>query len=934
MKIRSKNISKLLFLAAICCPDNSYAQQTFSQERIDVGADTVMTVATSTAAASVIKSDDVNRRAGKNVATSVVGEGLGIFSRLNAGTFYEQMAVMQVRGLQTLNDNNDALILVDGIERELTNVTADEVESVTILKDAAAVALYGYKGINGAILVKTKRGKYNSSEVKFSIDHQYNWLTNKPSFVDAYTYANAINEARANDGLTARYTQDEVYAFKSGAYPYMYPNVNWLKETFRNHGVTNKYALQFSGGGDMFRYYTMASLITDKGFVNNSKANDGYSTQDKYVRGNLRTNLDIDLTTTTKLQVNLMGALGETNAPGDGTSLWYLLYSIPSAAMPIINEDGTWGGNATWDGTLNPVAQATGAGYTRYHEKTLYADMTISQDLSALLKGLKAKARVAYDNESIITEDHSMTYAYSQQIPGEWTNGEPTVASTYTGGQASTLGQSASISAFQRALHTDVGLSYSGVFGKHSLYTQLKWDFEFSDYYEANSTIYRQNFSWWTHYDYGHKYIAELALVESGTNRLAPGHKWAFSPTLSLAWVLSNEKFLKDNSVINFLKLRASVGLINADFLPSSSWNYYKQAYDVNGTSYAFSSVYTSDFGAATLGRIATTNSSREKGYKYNFGIDATILKGLDIQLEGFFQRRSGIWVDASGKYSSLIGFTAPYENGGKVDSYGFEASLDYNKQWGDFTLNIGGTFNFNGNKIKEMYEEPRAYSNLVKTGNSVGQYYGLKAIGLFQSEEEIASSPTQSYGTVVPGDIKYEDVNDDGVINDNDICAIGYGSTPQIYYNLHLGAEYKGFGLYMMCQGTGRYSAIMSTKSLYWPLTGNTTISQYAYDNRWTATNPNATMPRLSYSSNNNNYQTSSWWLRNRSYLKLRNIELYYRLPQSLLAKTKILNAAKVYLRGIDLFCFDHIDEVDAEAWGVAQPLTRSFDMGVSLTF
>ena len=450
-----------------------------------------------------------------------------------------------------------------------------------------------------------------------------------------------------------------------------------------------------------------------------------------------------------------------------------------------------------------------------------------------------------------------------------------------------------------------------------------------------NNTIYRQNFSWFTHYGYNSRYFVDLALVESGSSRLAPSTKWAFSPTLSAAWLISNEDFMQNAKWVNSLKLRASAGIINADYLPGDNvWTYYAQQYNTSGGTYPFDSGWNSEFGRTYLGQMATANPGHEKAYKYNVGIDAKLFDALDVTFDYWMQQRKDIWVSAAGKYSAVLGMDAPYENAGRVDSHGFELGLDYNKTVGNFSFNLGGSLMYTKNKIKEMLEEPRLYDNLVQTGNPYGQTYGLEAIGFFKDQADIAASPTQTFSTVKPGDIKYRDVNGDNIIDANDKVAIGHSTTcPEIYYNFHIGAEWKGLGFYAMFQGTGRYSAVLNTKSMYWPLIGNTNISQYAYDNRWTPEHQDAKLPRLSSESNANNYQTSTLWLADRSFLKLRNLEVYYNLPQSLLEKTKIVNGAKLYVRGIDLLCFDHIDECDPEAYGV-NPVNKSIALGLSVTF
>lgn len=938
--MNKKYIIVLSLFAGLCLPataQESNEEQTdkFVGQTIDVGAERLLTREEATGSVSVISSETTDRRSAKNIGNSIIGQGNGLISLQSGGRYADVNPTFYIRGLQTLNGKNSPLVMIDGIQRDIVSIAPEEAESVIVLKDAAAVALYGYKGINGAINIVTKRGKYNSRSVKVTYDHLFTSLANKPKFVDAYTYGLAVNEARINDGLTGRYSNQELNALRDGTMPYLYPNVNWVDETFRDNAMTNKYNIEFRGGGEKFRYYTMLDLISNKGFVKEPGANEGYSTQDKYVKGNLRMNMDINLTKTTDLQVNLLGVLQETSRPGAQADLWDLVYTVPSAAFPIRDKNGVWGGSDTWAGTQNPVAQSVGAAYYKNHTRSLFADMKLTQDLSGLTKGLNAFVRISYDNIANIYEDHSKEYVYSVNAP-TWADGasEPTVKSEIYG-KDSEMGTDAKTNEFDRLLHFDVGFNYQRTFGDHSIYSQLKWDYENNDPNGVNNTVNRQNITWWSHYGYMNRYFVDLALVESGSSRLAPGTKWAFSPTLSAAWVISKEKFMENVKWVNFLKLRASAGIINVDNLPGDEvWSYYAQQYSTSGGTYPFDSGWNSSFGRSYLARVATTNPSHEKAYKYNVGVDAKLFGCLDVTLDLWKEHRTNIWVTSEGKYSEVFGMDPPYENAGIVDSKGIEVGLDYSKKLGQVEFNVGGNFSLNKNEIKEMLEEPRQYANLVQTGNPYGQLYGLEAIGFFKDEADIAASPTQNFSTVKPGDIKYRDVNGDNIIDANDKVAIGYSTTcPEIYYSLHLGAEWKGIGFYAMFQGTGNYSAVLDTKSMYWPLINNTNISQYAYDNRWTPQNQNAKFPRLSSQSNANNYQTSTLWLADRSFLKLRNLEVYYKLPASWLKKTKIVNAAKLYVRGIDLFCFDHIDENDPEAYGI-NPMTKSVALGLSVTF
>ena len=521
--MKKGNIFVLTLLAGFCLPAAAQQDSTgiaFADQRIDVGSEKTLIREQSTASVSVITNDQVDKRSSKNIGNSILGRGNGLISLDGTGTYFAQNPTFYVRGLQSLSTSNP-LILVDGVEREITVVAPEEVETVTVLKDAAATALYGYKGANGAILITTKRGKYNSSEMSVHYDHLINYQTNRPKFIDGATYASAMNEALANEGKAPRYDANAMSAFGSGEYPFQYPSVNWVDETFRHHGVTNKVGVDFTGGGERFRYYTALNLLSDKGFIKTPDATDGYSTQDKYVRGNLRVNLDIDLTPTTMLKVNMAGILSEVSQPGSQANLWNNIYNLPSAAFPVKSEENDWGGNSTWAGTLNPVALSTDAAYYKTHERGLFSDMTLNQDLSSWVKGLGFFLKLGYDTYSTLYEDHSKSYVYGS-YPAVWTDGVMSKGTYFTGGERTEMGKSAATKAFARRLTAAGGLNFDRSFGNHYLYTQLKWDYDYQHLNGNNNSIYRQNYSWWTHYGYQGKYLAELALVYSGSSRLAP----------------------------------------------------------------------------------------------------------------------------------------------------------------------------------------------------------------------------------------------------------------------------------------------------------------------------------------------------------------------------------------------------------------------------
>lgn len=905
---------------------DSESAKAFKSQPIEVGANKTFTREESTASVSVITSKDVNKRNAKNIGNSILGQGNGLISIAGNGTYYENNATFYVRGLQSLSGSTP-LILVDGVERDINLIAPDEVEEVQILKDAAAIALYGYKGANGAVLIKTKRGEYNSKKIKFTYDFEYRYLTEKPKFLNGYNYAQAVNEALANEGQAPKYDATALNALQNGTMPYDYPNINWVDETFRNHAINNHFNIEFSGGGEKFRYFTMANLFSDKGFIQNYGANDGYSTQDKYVRGNLRTNLDIDLTPNTLLRVNIFGALSEQSRPGSNVNMWQMMYDIPSLAFPIKTQYGDWGGSSTWAGTSNPLAQSMGAAYYKTHERALFFDATLDQNLDKILKGLSGTIRASYDAMSTLHEDHSKEYIYGYVQPD---------GNYWTGGKQGEMGTGVATDMIARRMHWEAGLNYNQTFKNlHNVYVQAKYDYDFQENNGVNTKIYRQNISGYAHYSFDKRYIGNVAVVYSGSSRLAPKTKWNTGITGSLAWVLSNEKFLKDNKIVNFAKIRASYGVVYNDLLPDNVWTYYTQSYSTNGTSYLWGGGYDTNDGGTTIGQMPAVNPTSERAKKLNIGFDATLFGGLNIEFDYFNQRHDNIWVSGGGAYSALIGFDAPYTNAGIVDHHGIEVSLDYTKTFGNFTFNVGGTFISQKSKIVEQAEEVKAFDNLTTTGHPLNSIWGLKSDGLFQSQAEIDAAPTHTFSTVRPGDIRYVDINGDGKIDANDKTKIGYSNIcPEIYYTAHIGAEYKGLGITAHFQGVGRYSCNLTQQGYYWGLINNSNIAQEVYENSWRPGNENALYPRLSPTSNANNYQTSDYWLRDRSFFKLRNLEIYYHMPEALMKSTHFMKAAKVYLRGIDLFTCDKIDNKDAENVQAAMPTTRSVIFGVQFTF
>ena len=907
----------------------------YSSEKVNYGFGLQQTNAESTGAVSTVYAENIDKSSAFSIGNSLYGNVLGLTTMQSTGVVWEQMPSMYIRGLKTLNGNNGILLVVDGLERDnnwqaLKYITPEEVESVSVLRDAAALALYGYRGVNGVVNIVTKRGKYDTREINFSYDHAFNYMTRKPELAGAYTYASALNEALTNDGKQVRYSQNELNAFKNGTSPYLYPNVNWWEEVFRDRGASDIATLSFRGGSTKMRYYTMMNLQNNRGFIKNFDTNADYSTQEKYSKANFRTNLDIDLSPKTKMQANIMGILNEFSRPGMGSdNLISKLYQLPSAAFPIRTESGLWGGNTTWGENWNPVALTEGRAYSKGHTRGLYADMSLRQDLSSLTKGLGASVRIGYDNLASYWENHTKGYKYGMASVASWENGLPIAGEEITGGKDTEMSGDSKLDWQYRAFNFQMNVDWQRQFGVHSLYSMLLYTYKYDNAKGINNTFYRQNAGWYTHYGFKNRYFADFTLMASASNLLAPDHRWNVSPTVGLAWLISNEKFMQSQNVVDFLKLRASFGMLNTDNIPGNG--YWNETVG-GGNGYPINNNFGGD-GGWHEGRLASVNGTTEKAYKYNAGVDATLFKGLTLTVDGFYERRSDIWVSSDGQNSAVLGASGSYVNAGIVDSWGTEIGANYYKKMGNVELNLGGTFTYNRSKIIEMLEEPAAYDYTRSTGNPVGQIFGLQAIGYFVDQADIDNSLPQQFGPVKAGDIKYKDMNGDKVINSDDRVAMGYNSTcPEIYYSFSLGLEWKGLGFSAQFQGVGNYTAILSG-TYYRPLVDNTTISNYVYRNRWTPETPNARFPRLTTETVDNNLQTSSLWLADRSFLKLRNCEVYYKLPSSWLNRFWVKNA-KVYVRGVDLLCFDSIDQLDPEAMNNSYPATRSIHVGLSVGF
>jgi len=911
----------------------SFAQATDSL--VDLGIGILQTKEKSTASTYTIYSEDLQKTAAISLQDALYGKLLGLTSLKQPGFSGDPGygGSFNIRGSQTTTEN-DILILVDGLERPIDRLSVDEVESVTVLKDASAVALYGYRGINGAILVNTKRATVSKLTVSVRYDHKFQYKPELTEFTDAYRYASALNEARTLDELSPAYNQNELDAFENATYPTVYPNVNWEDEALRNTASEDQMTLDIAGGNDNIKFLTLLNYVDAKGLLNGTETNEGYSTQLEYSKANIRTTLDAKLTGTTKMYVNIMASFSETNRPTglNSNDILGALYNTPASAYPVKNDDGLWGGTTAYNGS-NLIARIQGTGHFKLHERALYADGKLVQDLNQFVKGLSASLRVGYDNRSSNAEQWERSFEYGSTRYEFDESGQVVGEVNFIGGSKSedtNFGKW--LNNQWRSSNGQLTFDYVNQFGKHNVAASLLYSISSRVTVGQYNKFNRANIAFSGHYDYDSKYVADIALVSSGSNRSWP-EKYTFSPTLALGWVLSNEDFLKNSKGVNLMKVRASAGVLHSDYVPIVGISL--EDYASSAGWFTFGQGYNESWGSF-LSYFPTESFSLERAIKLNLATDMRLWDCLDLTVEGYYQRRDNILQSAGELNSSVVGIPSSYVNKGEVTSRGVELGVNYKKSFGDFTVNTGVLFTYGTNKIEDMVEEPKAYPYLSRIGLPVGQPFGLEAIGFFQDEADIANSPAQQFDRVRPGDVKYKDQNSDGVINENDEVSMGYSGSPEINYSINLGAEYKGFGFNVLFQGADNYTQYLGTQGVFNPLVNNSNLSTHYMENSWHpgADNSNAIYPRLTSLASPNNYRSSSIWYADASFIKLRHCEVYYKLPKSVLDKAK-MQEVKLFVKGENLLSIDDLPaNIDPEnTWG-GYPSLPAISVGASIIF
>lgn len=882
-----------------------------------------------TQAVSTVSSEVLANKTATSLQNSLYGLLPGLYAKQNVGWHSE--ATLNIRGQGGLGEGTP-LIIVDGFPRSLNTITLEEVESVSVLKDGAATALYGARGANGVILVNTKRGTYNSFDVDINYKHGFTLPVNKPKMADAYTYARAVNEALHYDGLAPQYSESDLLAFKNQTNLELYPNVNWVDEGTRNVGESNQLSLLVRGGGNKLRYMGLFDYKNDFGLLNEqyTEYSDRYKSQIRSYDMRLRMNIDVDLTSSTQMQFGIVGVLNETKRPDASVStIFENLYKVPSAAFPVKTSNNVWGSNLLYK--MNPLAVIADQGYYQTNWRKLEANMRITQDLSMLLKGLKAEAAIAYDNTATFWENGSKTYRYEVTSYSDETGRTSMMYGDNSALEISSGGRSNSVLEQTIRSNWELKLGYDRMWNGHQLSVAALYRQEMEESLGVNVSWYRHSIMGVASYNFRNKYLVDVVANNYGTSVLLKGDKYRFYPAVSAAWVLSNETFLKEQSIVDFMKLRFSYGRSAVDNL---AYGLGKHFWSGKGQ-YFFGDSNTKMDGYMER-KLPMRTLELETADKYNVGLDLLLFKNLSFTADMYYDRRTNILV-SNKKVSSMIGIEVPQQNVGKVESRGLELSLGWKDEIRSFRYYANANVAFLDSKVIENGEAYQPYDYLYAKGHKVGQAFGLEAIGYFNDDEDIRNSPTQTFSTVRPGDVKYKDQNNDNRIDAYDEVAIGKSTiVPEMVYGLNLGFEYKGFGMDATFQGISGISTMLTTPHVYRPLRNNNNISTcYLSDRiRWTeSTKDIANVPRLSTLDNANNYRNSTQWLENGSFLKLRNLNIYYTFPQKWTERLQ-MDKLQIYVRAQDLFSLDHIKYLNCESLSLGYFDTMGVSLGLNINF
>lgn len=902
-----------------------------------------------------------------NLSTALAGQLSGIVAMSRSGEPGKNSAAdFYIRGVSSFTGNTSPLVLVDGVERDLDLVDTEDIASFSILKDASASAVYGVRGANGVILITTKKGAVGKPQVNVRTEFGFTQPTKKPKMVNSAQWAELYNEAYS----TNYYSAEDIEMYRSGADPDLYPNVDWFDTMFNNMAANQRVNLNITGGSDIVRYYVAGSFYNESSIYKNAGNIYGYDSSIRYNKFNFRANVDLNLTKSTVINLNLANIYEKSFGPGFGdtdSDIWSYLFMTSPNAFPVEYSDGRLSGPST-DSGYNPWNMLVHSGYREQFWNSAQSLIGVTQDIGALwepLKGLTANIKFSWDawNTTLQRRSKSPTFYHARGRAEDGSliyddeNGDGIWEPVHTGDETLSygIGRSGTMTRY-----VEGSLTYNRLFGEHRVGALFLYNHKIYTNTQAGSSSaslpYKdQGIAGRLTYAFRDTYFLEVNMGYNGSENFARGNRFGFFPAVALGWMMSSEKWFEPaTKVIDMLKWKASYGKVgNDDIGGNRRWVYEPTI--VTGGSWYYGQSANQGGSGIRVGEVENLEASWEEALKLNAGVEFSLFNKVRVQADYFREKRQGIFLQRAGLPAIVGVSTVPYVNIGETLNQGFDATVEYmHKVNDDLFITARGNFTFNRNKLINNDEPDWEYRYQNRIGKPFGsggstQPFGLIALGLFESEEEIANSPVQNFGEYRVGDIKYQDVNGDGIVDEQDAVAIGYTNLPEITYGFGATAQWKGWDFNLFFQGVARTSFFLSGSSIRSPFsTGNmerAAINEDVYGNVWMSTNTaeqnaGVTYPRLSAGSggagSTNNNRASTWWLRDGSFLRLKSMEIGYSLPQHILQKS-FIKSLRFYISGNNLLCFSPFKLWDPEKGtsdGSGYPLNRTFSIGFNANF
>ena len=902
---------------------------------------------TVTGAISSIGGDELLKTPTGSISNALSGAVTGLSSVQYSGEPGADAADLFIRGIATLN-NSAPLIQVDGVERDFTQIDPNEIESITVLKDASATAVFGVRGANGVILITTKRGKEGQAKISFSTSFGVQVPTKLLDFADSYQYASFYNESQANDGVdpsSYKFQPEVLEAFQTHSNPILYPDVDWMDYLLKNGAMQTQHNVNISGGVEKIRYFVSLGAYTQEGLFKTFDA--GYDFNFNYNRYNYRSNLDFDISKSTLLSVNLGGRIEAKNTPisnEDQNQLFRQLYwATPFGGAGIIDGKRVVT-NADYlpDPGIDGLYSFYGKGYNARSTNVLNLDLILNQKLDFVTKGLSFKVKGSYNSSYSHTKTRSSTLPYYTPILTD------SGAIEYQkSGDDAQLGYGESYGK-GRNWYAEASFNYSRQFGDHTfgglaLYTQSK------TYYPASYTDIPSGYVGMVGrvtYDYKTRYMAEFNVGYNGSENFAPGKRYGFFPAGSVGWIVSEEPFMENvKNVVNYMKLRASYGVVGNDKYGSSRFLYLPDSYVLGGDGYNFGTNVGSNQPGAYEAAKSNPDVTWEKAYKQNYGADFAFMKErFKVSIDVFKEHREDILVQSE-TVPAIVGASLPVINLGVVDNHGYELTIEWNEKLNSqFRYWLKGNFSFARNKIVEMGEVAPNEDYMWQTGRPIGSRIINQFWGFYDEtandrySAQYGQDIAEHAGGLLPGDAVYVDLNKDGVIDNDDVTKLGFTDTPEYVVGANMGFSWKNLDFSM--QWTGAWNTSRLLEETFREPMGDTYtkgLLLYQYEQRWTPeTAATARLPRASLDHRSNNYKGSDLFLADASYLRLKNVEFGYKLNFHVFNTIGVENC-RVYVSGYNLLTFTGFKYGDPESRTSSRPqypLTRVFNLGLKVGF